>query len=251
VWEIKYKGVFIMGKKVKSLLVAGLLVLGMGRNVFANDVYTSVVENPRIEEGVNQRTVTLQDGNIVLDITKNEDGSYYIVTSWNASKVKVVNVKTYYANGYEIISETQFRDDENCNTIIKDGDNYKVNLSDMIKSDLVKVEVNFEPVKSDEPVVPPTEPEEPEQPPVDPEIPEEPVIPPTEPEIPEENVTDPEPETGDGGLLVYIGMASASVAGLYLLNRKKDEKTFCFYILRYSAFAGNGAEYARCKWYRV
>lgn len=202
-----------MNKRIKSLLIAGLLVFSMSGNAFANNSYTSVVENPKFEEGTNQKLFELQDGNIVLNITENEDGSYYITINWDSSKVRVISVKTYYENEYEVTSETQFKDGEDCSTIIKDGDNYKVNLSDMIKSKLVKVEVKFEPVKDDEPVTPPTDPEEP---PVDPEEP------PTG-EEPQESVTDPEPEAGDSSLLAYVSMASVSVVGLYFLNRKKDE----------------------------
>ena len=104
-----------MNKKIKSLLVAGLLVVGMSGmkiDAFAAESLTSVIEYPQFEEGQNQKVITLQHGYIVLTITQNEDGSYYITTNWDASVVKVTSVKTFYENGYEITSETQFKDEE-------------------------------------------------------------------------------------------------------------------------------------------
>ena len=84
-------------KKIKSLIVAGLLMVGMCGNVFANEVElpkvgTAVIENPAFEEG--KRVVSLQDGLITVTITENEDGTFtialtYTQVDWEAGSDKV------------------------------------------------------------------------------------------------------------------------------------------------------------------
>ena len=67
-----------MNKKIKSLLVAGLLVVGMSGNAFAAEeaelpaVSTSTISNPVFEDG--KRVVELQGGLIVVEMTEKENG---------------------------------------------------------------------------------------------------------------------------------------------------------------------------------
>lgn len=204
-----------MSKKIKSLLIAGLLVLGMGGTAFANEVElpkvgTAVIKNPAFEDGV--RVVSLQDGLITVKITENEDGTYDILTTWDSTKVNVTGLKTIYENG-NLVSDDFFNPDYHCANIIKEGDIYKVSLEGLAEvsegfdsmGKLVRIEVTYENLtKNDEPVVPPKDPE----PPVDPE--------PT----PEEEITDP--ETGDVSSTAFVATALLS-AGVLVFTRKKDE----------------------------
>lgn len=194
-----------MNKKLKSLLIAGLLVVNMGGFAFATgdggsgDVqqYTSTITNPKLEEG--QKEYKLQNGAVILQVTRTEEGNYLVKVKWDSNKVKVVGVKTHYKDGYMFISETQFKDGEDCNTIIKGEDGwYQVNLSDLKKEDLVKIEVMFEPVKNDDPVVPPA------------------------PEEPEEEVKD-DPATGDASMLATAGLVVIAGASLVYLKKKDEE----------------------------
>ena len=201
-----------MNKKIKSLVVAGLLVMGMSGSVFANEVDlpkvgTAVIENPAFEAGV--RVVSLQDGLITVTITENEDGTYDILTTWDSTKVNVTGLKTFYENG-SIVSDDFFNPDYHCANIIKEGDIYKVSLEGLAEvpegfdamGKLVRVEVTFENLtKGSEPVVPPVDPE----PPV----------------VPEEEITDP--ETGDASSMVFVATALLS-AGALVFTRKKDEE---------------------------
>lgn len=201
-----------MNKKIKSLLVAGVLLVGMSGNAFANEVElpkvgTAVIENPAFEEG--KRVVTLQDGLITVTITENEDGTYDILTTWDSTKVNVTGLKTFYENG-SLVSDDFFNPEYHCANIIKEGDIYKVSLEGLAEvpagfdsmGKLVKIEVTFENLtKGSEPVEPPVDPE----PPV----------------VPEEKITDP--ETGDTSSMVFVATALLS-AGALVFTRKKDEE---------------------------
>ena len=200
-----------MNKKIKSLIVSGLLMVGMCGTVFANEVElpkvgTAVIENPAFEEG--KRVVSLQDGLITVTITENEDGTYDILTTWDSTKVNVTGLKTFYENG-SIVSDDFFNPDYHCANIIKEGDIYKVSLEGLAEvpeefdsmGKLVKIEVTFENLtKGSDPVEPPVDPE----PPV----------------VPEEEITDP--ETGDTSSMVFVATALLS-AGALLITKKKDE----------------------------
>ena len=213
----------MLSKRIKSLLVAGLLVLGMGFakvNSFAAETLMSEITEIEFVEGEEQKVIELQHGYITITLTKTEEGNYLIATDWDSSVLKVVSVTTYYKDGYFYINETQFKDGEGCNTIIKGEDGiYRVNLSDMNKSGLEKIEVKFELVDSDGDGTPDfkddtpngDEPgEEPEEPGEEPEEPKDP------------NVTDP--ETGDASIMPIVAVAAVSVAGLFALRNKNDEE---------------------------
>lgn len=192
-----------MFKKVKCLLVAGLLVLGMGGNVFADDVQQAVstITNPKFVEG--EFNKQLQDGNIVIKATEQDGYYYYVTTEWNGEKIKIIDVKLHFEDGSVVFNEALFKE-EACG-VVQDKEGWKyVNLVNDVDKKVVKIEVVFEPVKGNDPVVPPVEP-------------------PVEPEEPEEEVKD-DPQTGDSSMLLYVGTAAASIGGLYVLTRKKEDK---------------------------
>jgi len=195
-----------MNKKIKSLLVAGLLVVGMSGNVFANEselptVSTSTISYPKFEDG--KRVVELQGGLIVVEMTEKENGEYDIVVKWKEESIKILGVKSYYENG-SIEHTNYFEELYHCNTLGKDGEFVfgKVlgggqGFSGPLGK-LVKVEVKFENLtKGNEPIVPPVTP-------------------------PEEDIDDP--ETGDASSLIVVGTAIASAIGVYTLSKKDDEE---------------------------
>ena len=198
-----------MNKKVKSLIVAGLLVFGMAGNAFAAEselpsVSTSEITHPKFEDG--KRVVELQGGLIVVEMTEKENGEYDIVVKWKEESIKILGVKSYYENG-SIDHTNYFEELYHCNTLGEEGEFVfgKVlgggeGFSGPLGK-LVKVEVTFENLtKGDEPVVPP------EEPPVTP---------------PEEEIDDP--ETGDAGIMVGVITVAAASIGLFVVNKKKDE----------------------------
>ena len=200
-----------MNKKVKSLLVAGLLVVGMNGNVFANEselptTATSVIENPKFEDG--KRVVELQGGLIVVELTEKEDGNIDIKVKWHDDSIKILEVKSHYINREDeadmgsINHTNYFETWYHCNTLVQDENGFVSGtvLGGIEGKDLSKVEITFENLtKGDEPVTPPEE-----------------------PETPEENVNDP--ATGDNSIMAIVAVATVSAAGLYVVNRKKDEE---------------------------
>ena len=198
-----------MNKKVKSLLVAGLLVFSMAGSAFAAEeselpsVSTSAITHPKFEDG--KRVVELQGGLIVVEMTEKENGEYDIVVKWKEESIKILGVKSYYENG-SIDHTNYFEELYHCNTLGEEGEFVfgKVlgggeGVSGPL-GELVKVEVTFENLtKGDEPVVPPEEP----------------------PVIPEEEIDDP--ETGDAGIMVGVVSVALASLGLVVVNKKKDE----------------------------
>ena len=202
-----------MNKKIKSLLIAGLLVFGMGGNVFADETElpttsTSTITNPKFEDG--KRIVELQGGLIVVEMTEKENGEYDIVVKWKEESIKILGVKSYYENG-SIDHTNYFEELYHCNTLGEEGEFVfgKVlgggeGFSGPLGK-LVKVEVTFENLtKGDDPVNPPIDP----TPDPDP--------------TPEEKLDDP--KTGDVNTMVILGVSAFSAGTvLVLTNRKKDE----------------------------
>ena len=195
-----------MNKKVKSLLVAGLLVFSMAGSAFAAEeselpsVSTSTITHPKFEDG--KRVVELQGGLIVVEMTEKENGEYDIVVKWKEESIKILGVKSYYENG-SIDHTNYFEELYHCNTLGEEGEFVfgKVlgggeGFSGPLGK-LVKVEVTFENLtKGDEPVVPPVTP-------------------------PEEEIDDP--ETGDAGMMIGVISAAIASVGLVVINKKKDE----------------------------
>ena len=199
-----------MNKKVKSLLVSGLLVFSMAGSAFAAEeselpsVSTSTITHPKFEDG--KRVVELQGGLIVVEMTEKENGEYDIVVKWKEESIKILGVKSYYENG-SIDHTNYFEELYHCNTLGEEGEFVfgKVlgggeGFSGPLGK-LVKVEVTFENLtKGDEPVIPP------EEPPVTP---------------PEEEIDDP--ETGDAGMMIGVVSVALASLGLVVVNKKKDE----------------------------
>ena len=203
-----------MNKKIKSLLVAGLLVFSMAGSAFAAEeselpaVSTSAITHPKFEDG--KRVVELQGGLIVVELTEKENGEYDIVVKWKEESIKILGVKSYYENG-SIDHTNYFEELYHCNTLGKEGEFVfgKVlgggeGFSGPLGK-LVKVEITFENLtKGDDPVNPPVDP----TPDPDP--------------TPEEKLDDP--KTGDVNTMVILGVSAFSAGTvLVLTNRKKDE----------------------------
>ena len=107
-----------MNKKIKSLLVAGLLVVGMGFtsvDSYAAEITNSITEfnYVNIDGGPVASVHTLEDGNITITIRNvtgysgHPDGTHEISASWNTSVVnmKSIDVVTMY-NAIEASKET-------------------------------------------------------------------------------------------------------------------------------------------------
>lgn len=189
-----------MNKKLRTLLLTGVLFVNLGGVAFAgngNDgcqvpgLRGHESSNEHKIENVTQETflawvdeVNSTNTGIVIEAPNNYNGN-----GWHTFKV------------YEDKDFDHEKDDNKQIEVLHVK--FNVSLTDEEKKE-----------KNDEPVVPPEEPEEPVEPPTDPDEPQEPVDP---PQLPEE-----EPETSDASLIGFIGAGLASIAGLFVLN-KKDE----------------------------
>ena len=107
-----------MNKKIKSLLVAGLLVVGMGFtsvDSYAAEMTNSITEfnYVNIDGGPVASVHTFEDGNITITIrdvsgySGNPDGTHEISANWDTSKIdmKSIDVVTMY-NAIEASKET-------------------------------------------------------------------------------------------------------------------------------------------------
>ena len=107
-----------MNKKIKSLLVAGLLVVGMGFtsvDSYAAEMTNSITEFNfvNIDGGPVASVHTFEDGNITITIrdvsgySGNPDGTHEISANWNTSMIdmKSIDVVTMY-NAIEASKET-------------------------------------------------------------------------------------------------------------------------------------------------
>lgn len=211
-----------MNKKVKALLVAGLLVVGMSGNTFAyntfegNDSNTEIVsekheglfqakiENPKAGE-----TYTLQDGNIIVVISA--DGKSATVQTKEGATVTVTHVHMKGGNGFNCYLAEEglvnMQCPENNGGKIPEISHITIIFDYADKTDTD--EDGIPDFKDDEPVVPPVEPEEPK--------PEEPK--PDEPKEP--SITDP--ETGDKSMMVFGAAIVVAGGVVYVLNKKDNE----------------------------
>ena len=195
-----------MNKKLRTLLLAGVLTLGMSAVAFANEselpaVSTSTVTHPKFEDG--KRVVELQGGLIIVDMTEKENGEYDIVVKWKGESIKILGVKSIYENG-TIDHTNYFEELYHCNTIEQEGEFFKGTVSgggDGVSGplgELVKIEITFENLtKGDEPIVPPVEPED-----------------------PDEEIDDP--ATGDTTTIGFLVAGALATLGLCKIN--KDEE---------------------------
>jgi hypothetical protein len=195
----------MLNKRIKSLLVAGLLVLGMGFakvDSYALEPITSTITNPKLIE--NKKTISLQGGSIIVEVTKTEDG-YIFKPRWDSNKFKVLDIKAHYDDELNtVINSESYFVSSKCYPIEENSNVYKSDAIDMkINANLIKVEVIFMPIDEDNNGIPDFKDSEP----VDPN--------------PEE-IKDP--ETGDTSIMPIVVTAVVSAAGLFVLNKKDDEE---------------------------
>lgn len=198
-----------MNKKIKSLLVAGLLVVGMSGNVFADDD-TPIV--PPHESSITHIVLgdeySLQDGG--LKVTLDPSGMLVLKTSLDFNEnYNLLNVMITLDDGtVENVTIDKFT-----TYGVGDGIEYQLNLAsgriDRLDVDAVKVCFEYvDSTDSDNDGVPDFKDDEP----VNPEPPVE-----EEPEI-------NDPNTGDAGMMVGVITVAAASIGLFVVNKKKDEE---------------------------
>lgn len=196
-----------MNKKIKSLLVAGLLVVGMSGNVFADDVHVNdalIVENIKLDE-----VFIFQDNNVFLEL----DGPSNILladikAAW-VEKYNITYVKLILKDGSEVnVPMEKINVENNGSGLIRNS----VDLDDLDDplgaSDVktVKIGIDYKyPQDEDGNGVPDFKDDEPVDPPVE-----------EEPEI-------NDPNTGDAGMMVGAITVAAASIGLFVVNKKKDE----------------------------
>ena len=196
-----------MNKKIKSLLVAGLLVVGMSGNVFADDVHVNdalIVENIKLDE-----VFIFQDNNVFLEL----DGPSNILladikAAW-VEKYNITYVKLILKDGSEVnVPMEKINVENNGSGLIRNS----VDLDDLDDplgaSDVktVKIGIDYKyPQDEDGNGVPDFKDDEPVDPPVE-----------EEPEI-------NDPNTGDAGMMVGVITVAAASIGLFVVNKKKDE----------------------------
>ena len=197
-----------MNKKIKSLLVAGLLVVGMSGNVFADDVHVNdalIVENIKLDE-----VFIFQDNNVFLEL----DGPSNILladikAAW-VEKYNITYVKLILKDGSEVnVPMEKINVENNGSGLIRNS----VDLDDLDDplgaSDVktVKIGIDYKyPQDEDGNGVPDFKDDEPVDPPVE-----------EEPEI-------NDPNTGDAGMMVGVITVAAASIGLFVVNKKKDEE---------------------------
>jgi hypothetical protein len=196
-----------MNKKIKSLLVAGLLVVGMGFakvDSFAaeTDPLVSKITDIEFVNGEQQKVETLQHGYITVTMTRTADGKYDIVVKWDKTILDVVKVESIFEKN------TIYSDLNTCYDVEYEGNNVIVTIKDANVvpegfdpiGELKGVNVYFTLVDEDGDGVP--------------NFKEGTPVPPK---------TD-EPETGDASMIITASVAVASAVGLFVLSRKDDEE---------------------------
>ena len=195
-----------MCKKIKSLLVAGLLVVSMSGSVFADNVYVNdalIVKNIKLEE-----VFTFQDGNVLLEL---DEASNTLLAdlkiSW-VEKYNITYVKLTLKDGTEVNVPMEkigvSRNDET-GWIRNDLDLDELSL-DASDINTVKIGIDYKyPEDKDGNGVPDFKDDEP-----------------VEPEDPEIH----DPETGDSSLVTVVGASviTLSAAGLFIVNKKKEDE---------------------------
>lgn len=199
----------MLNKRIKSLLVAGLVILGMGFakvDSFAaeTDPLVSKITDIVFVKGEQQKVETLQHGYITVTMTRTADGKYDIVVKWDKTILDVVKVESIFEKN------TLISDLNTCYDVEYEGNNVIVTIKDANVipealgsgnyGELKGVNVYFTLVDEDGDGVP--------------NFKEGTPVPPK---------TD-EPETGDASMIIAASVAVASVAGLFVLGKKDDEE---------------------------
>ena len=198
----------MLNKRIKSLLVAGLVILGMGFakvDSFALEPITSTITYPEFNE-LGEKQQSFQKGAIVVDIEDQGSHQYYIKVTYDDTKFKIKDVivtdekSTEYNNTaiFTYSKEEYLYRDEESGKMIADLPIHQMD------ADLFKVQVIYEPVDLDGNGIPDFKDSTG-----------------TDPEDKKEVVTDP--ETGDASIMPIVATAVISAAGLYLINRKDEE----------------------------
>lgn len=195
-----------MNKKIKSLIVTGLLMVGMCGTAFADNVYVNdalIVKNIKLEE-----VFTFQDGNVLLEL---DEASNTLLADLKISWVEKYNftyVKLTLKDGTEVNIPLEkigvSRNDET--GLIRDT----IDLDDLgldaknVKTVKIGIEYKY-PQDEDGNGVPDFKDDEP-----------------VEPEDPEIH----DPETGDSSLVTVVGasVVTLSAAGLFIVNKKKEDE---------------------------
>lgn len=200
----------MLNKRIKSLLVAGLVILGMGFakvDSFAAEPLVSAIEYSAFNE-LGEKQQSFQKGAIVVDIEDHGSYQYYTKVTYDDTKFKIKDVivtdekNTEYNNTaiFTFSKEEYLYRDEESGKMIADLPVCQMDAK------LVKVQVIYEPVDLDGNGIPDFK----DSTGTDPEDPKE-----------EEKITDP--ETGDTSIMPIVATAVISAAGLYLVNRKNEE----------------------------
>lgn len=217
-----------MNRKIKSLLIAGLLVVGMSglrNDVFAAEPLTSTIKDIVFVEGETQKVIPIQNGYITVTINKTGD-VYDVIVEWDKTVVDVTGITSLFESGNSL-----FSDFNTCYDYVVNGDKVTVTIHDVgdvpegfnSMGDLVKVDVNFKLVDTDGDGIPDIKDDTPNgDDPQDPE-PEDPKDPePEDPKPQDPSVEDP--ETGDASTMAFVATIALSATGLLVVNRKKDEE---------------------------
>lgn len=204
-----------MNKKLKSLLVAGLLVVGMSGNVFADEIpqgpFVSYKTYPTLLDESSE--AVFQNGAIVVDVSKeelSEQDVFHYSLEWNSHKFKMNKLILFLEDGSTITEHLDSASGIAQTEDVVGKENFKIFKSQTATvsgSNIVKIQVQYEygtdtdgdgipDFKDDEPVTPPGKPE----------------------------ISDP--ETGDSGLITVVGtsVATLSAVGLFLVNKKKEDE---------------------------
>jgi len=173
-----------MNKKLRSLLIAGLLVVGMSGNVFAAGNGNDGCQAPGLRG--------IHDGNQHKIENVTVDGWKAYMNEFNS------------ANADYRIEAQQKNWEDKAEGPSQGWIEFKIYDKDNKQIEVIHVKFN-KPLTDEELDAKNPKPEDP-KPPVIPNLPEE------------------EPETGDASVMMFVGGAIASAAGLFMLNKKKDDE---------------------------
>lgn len=203
-----------MSKKIKSLLMAVLLVIGMGFakvNSFAEETkaftekFISEIRDIDFVKGEKEKIITIQQGYITVTI-KNNDGVYDVIVEWDKTVVDVVGIDSLFEKG------SQYSDFNTCYDVKYDGNKVIVTIKEVNVvpegfdpvGELTGINVHFKLADLDGDTIPDFK-----------------------DDLPEGNPKDPntkDPETGDASMIFVVGVAVTSAVVLYVTRKKDDEE---------------------------
>lgn len=209
----------MLNKRIKSLLVAGLVILGMSGNAFAlettvisgNDNASSNPENFCGHTG--SKLNTGEPGEHILDgkikIVISDDGKYASVTSLK-EKIKVLEDGKEVEKEFDMVKikyvHVKGADAYNCYTFAENengGSNFSSPLKNGKIPGISHITVVYEVIDNSKKS----------------NIPETPIT----PDVPTTPTTQ-EPVTGDASIMPIVATAAISAVGLLVLNKKDDEE---------------------------